>query len=115
MRSPNAAGLEPPARSLSKREINAQQMEIKKLKEELLRVQSQCLAMQMQMEKLMDKKKGFFRWRKLGIMPSLKSSVSVFERIEEDREANFGTQTPTDIKAKLVRGRTVSKWRKTMS
>ncbi|KAK8525008.1 hypothetical protein V6N13_016001 [Hibiscus sabdariffa] len=116
MRSPNAAGHEPPARCLSKREINAQQMEIKKLKEELLRVQSQCLAMQMQMEKLMDKKKGFFRWRKLGIMPSLKSSVSVFERIEEDREANFGTQTPTDIKAKLVRGRTtLPKWRKTMS
>ncbi|KAE8680796.1 monoglyceride lipase-like [Hibiscus syriacus] len=43
------------------REINAQEIEIKKLTEELLRVQSQCLAMQMQKEKLMDKRKGFFR------------------------------------------------------
>ncbi|KAE8680802.1 hypothetical protein F3Y22_tig00111366pilonHSYRG00125 [Hibiscus syriacus] len=82
---------------------------IKKLKEELLRVQSQCLAMQMQIEKLMDKRKGFFRWRKLWIMPSLESSVSVFERIEEDRETNFGRQTPTDVKAKFVRGRTPPK------
>ncbi|KAE8674090.1 putative Plastidic ATP/ADP-transporter [Hibiscus syriacus] len=115
MRSPSAAGVEPPARCPSKREINAQQMEIKKLKEEVVRVQSQCVAMQTQMEKLMDKKKGFFRWRKLGIMPSLKSSVNVFERIKEDREANFGRKTPTDVKAKLVRGRTVSKWRNSMS
>ncbi|KAE8696104.1 putative Plastidic ATP/ADP-transporter [Hibiscus syriacus] len=115
MRSPNKAGVEPPVRCPSKREINAQQMEIKKLKEEVVRVQSQCVAMQMQMEKLMDKKKGFFRWRKLGIMPSLKSSVSVFERIEEDREANFGRQTPIDVKPKPVRGRAVSKWRNSMS
>ncbi|XWS11857.1 hypothetical protein CRYUN_Cryun37aG0037000 [Craigia yunnanensis] len=73
-RSPNP-GLVPQARCLSKREVNAQQMEIKKLKEDLLRVQSQCIVMQMQMEKILDKKKGFFRWRKLGIMPSFKSSV----------------------------------------
>ncbi|MBA0779415.1 hypothetical protein Gotri_003669 [Gossypium trilobum] len=104
--------LEAPVRCMSKREMNAQQMEIKKLKEELLRVQSQCVAMQMQMEKLVDKKKGFFRWKKLGIMPSLKSSVSVFEKIEEEREANFGRQTPIDIKQKPVRP---PKWRKSMS
>ncbi|XP_022714891.1 root phototropism protein 3-like [Durio zibethinus] len=115
-RSPNP-GLEPPARCLSKREMNAQQMEIKKLKEDLLKVQSQCLALQMQMEKIMDKKKGFFRWRKLGIMPSFKSSVSVFEKIEEGGEGDvsFGRQTPMDMKAKLVRGRTPPKWRKSMS
>ncbi|MBA0695763.1 hypothetical protein Goari_002363 [Gossypium aridum] len=111
-RSPNPAGLEASVRCMSKREMNAQQMEIKKLKEELLRVQSQCVAMQMQMEKLVDKKKGFFRWKKLGIMPSLKSSVSVFEKIEEEREANFGRQTPIDIKQKPVRP---PKWRKSMS
>ncbi|KAE8718423.1 hypothetical protein F3Y22_tig00110013pilonHSYRG00156 [Hibiscus syriacus] len=69
----------------------------------------------MQMEKLMDKRKVVFRWRKLGIMPSLKSSVSVFERIEEDRETNFGRKTPTDAKAKLVRRRTPPKWTKPMS
>ncbi|XVF24873.1 hypothetical protein REPUB_Repub13aG0164800 [Reevesia pubescens] len=114
-RSPNR-GLEPPARCLSKREMNAQQMEIKKLKEELLRVQSQCLAMQMQMAKILDKKKGFFRWRKLGIMPSLKSTVSVFEKIEEgEGDVGFARQTPMDMKAKLGRGRTTPKWSKSMS
>ncbi|KAK8989873.1 hypothetical protein V6N11_064287 [Hibiscus sabdariffa] len=41
-----------------------------------------CLAMQMQMqmEKLMDKKKGFFKWRKLGIMPLFKSSRIFLDR-----------------------------------
>ncbi|XVF86534.1 hypothetical protein PTKIN_Ptkin18bG0048900 [Pterospermum kingtungense] len=114
-RSPNP-GMEPPARCLSKREMNAQQMEIKKLKEELLRVQSQCIAMQTQMEKLLDKKKGFFRWRKIGIMPSFKSTVSVIEKIEEG-EVSFSRQmTPMDMKAKLVRGRIPPKdWRKSSS
>lgn len=109
--------LETPVRCLSKREMNAQQMEIKKLKEDLLRVQSQCIAMQMQMEKLLDnKKKGFFRWKKLGIMPSVKSTVSVFEKIEEEGEREvFVRQTPMDMKVKLVRGRTPPKWRKSMS
>lgn len=117
-RSPNPLGsLETPVRCLSKREMNAQQMEIKKLKEDLLRVQSQCIAMQMQMEKLLDnKKKGFFRWKKLGIMPSVKSTVSVFEKIEEEGEREvFVRQTPMDMKVKLVRGRTPPKWRKSMS
>ncbi|KAK8474423.1 hypothetical protein V6N12_020094 [Hibiscus sabdariffa] len=36
--------------------------------------------MQMQMEKLMDKKKGFFKWRKLGIMPLFKSSRIFLDR-----------------------------------
>ncbi|OMO54242.1 hypothetical protein CCACVL1_27947 [Corchorus capsularis] len=121
-RSPNP-GLEPPARCLSKREMNAQQMEIKRLKEDLLRVQSQCIAMQMQMEKIMEKnKRGFFRWRKLSIMPSFKSSVSVIEKIDEEGEGEvaFARQTPMvmDMKTKLVRGRTPPNpkyWRKSMS
>ncbi|XVE88997.1 hypothetical protein DITRI_Ditri19aG0115000 [Diplodiscus trichospermus] len=114
-RSPNT-GLEPAARCLSKREMNSQQMEIKKLKEDLLRVQSQCIAMQMQMQKIMDKKKGLFRWRTLGIMPSSKSTMSVFEKIEEEEgELTLARQTPMDMEGKLVRRRTPSKWRKSMS
>lgn len=118
-RSPNI-GLDPPAaRCLSKREVNAQQMEIRKLREDVLRLQSQCNTMQMQIEKLVEKKKGFFRWKKLGIMPSVKGTLSVVERIEEgDREgdATFGRQTPMEMKTKLVRGRnTPNKWRKSMS
>ncbi|KAJ0007444.1 hypothetical protein Pint_30016 [Pistacia integerrima] len=117
-------GLDPPAaRCLSKREVNAQQMEIKKLREDVLRLQSQCNSMQAQLEKLVDKKKGFFRWKKLGIMPSsLKTTLSVVERIEEgEREGDdmygFGRQTPAvDMKTRLVKtGRTPSKWRKSMS
>ncbi|KAL5756307.1 hypothetical protein ACOSQ2_021053 [Xanthoceras sorbifolium] len=118
-RSPNIAGLEPPVRCLSKREMNAQQMEIKKLREDIMRLQSQCNAMQAQMERIAEKKKGFFKWKKLGLMPSFKSNLSVVEKVEEgerEGEVGFGRQIPMDIKTKLVRGRaTPSKWRKSMS
>lgn len=96
--------------------MNAQQVEIKKLREDVLRLQGQCYAMQMQMERLVEKKKGFFRWKKLGIMSSLKS-VSGVEKIEEgdgEVEAGFGRMTPVDMKTKLVKGRN-PKWRKSMS
>ncbi|GKV35781.1 hypothetical protein SLEP1_g44000 [Rubroshorea leprosula] len=109
---------DPPTRCLSKREMNAQQSEIRKLRDDVLRLQSQLMAMQMQMEKVLDKKRGFFRWKKLGIMPSFKSSISVFERIEEEDgegEAAFGRQTPMEMKARLVRGKAPPKWRKSMS
>ncbi|KAF9689921.1 hypothetical protein SADUNF_Sadunf01G0142500 [Salix dunnii] len=111
-RSPNLGFDQAPTRLLSKRETSVQQMEIRKLREDVLRLQSHCYAMQMQMERMMEKKKGFFRWKKkLGMMPSLKSStnVSVPEKIEESiaREggAGSGTQTPVDLKTKLVRGK----------
>ncbi|KAF2323283.1 hypothetical protein GH714_034449 [Hevea brasiliensis] len=114
-RSPNP-GFDPPGRCFSKREMNAQQMEIKKLREDVLRLQGQCYAMQMQMERMVEKKKGFFRWKKLGIVSSLKS-VSSVEKIEEvngEGEAGFGRLTPVDMKTKLVKGRT-PKWRKSTS
>ncbi|KAL9463290.1 hypothetical protein AB3S75_001153 [Citrus x aurantiifolia] len=125
IRSPNI-GFDPSAaRCLSKREVGAQQMEIRKLREEVLRLQSQCNAMQVQIEKLVEKKKGtFFRWKKLGIIPSIKSgAISVVDRIEEgDREgeAAFGRQTPIDLKTKLVRGKNSNtpkhrQWRKSLS
>lgn len=114
-RSPNL-GFDAPARCLSKREMNAQQMEIKKLREDVLRLQNQCYTMQLQMERMLEKKKGFFRWKKFGIMSSIKGSVSVVEKIEEVDgegvdEVGFGIQTPVDMKTKLVRGRTTPKWR----
>ena len=124
IRSPHI-GFDPSAaRCLSKREVGAQQMEIRKLREEVLRLQSQCNAMQVQIEKLVEKKKGtFFRWKKLGIIPSIKSgAISVVDRIEEgDREgeAAFGRQTPIDLKTKLVRGKNSNtpkhrQWRKSL-
>ncbi|KAG5228966.1 Root phototropism protein [Salix suchowensis] len=122
-RSPNL-GFDPaPTRLLSKRETSAQRMEIRKLREDVLRLETQCYAMQMQMERMVEKKKGFFRWKKLGMMPSLKSSnniVSVPEKVEESiaREgaARSGTQTPVDLKTKLARGKskTHPRWKKSM-
>lgn len=112
-------GLDPPgARCLSKREVNSQQMEIKKLREDVLRLQSQCNSMQAQLEKLMDKRKGFFRWKKLGIMPSSKmTTLSVVEESEREGDAMYGRQTPAvDMKTRLVKsGRNPPKSRKSMS
>lgn len=118
--SPKGGVLEPPVRCLSKREMAAQQMEVRRLKDEVTRLQSHCNSMQMQIERLVEKnKKGFFKWRRLA-MPSLKvinGSTDVVEKIEEGDEAELGSgrQTPGDLKTKLVRGRTPSKWRKSMS
>lgn len=119
LRSPNG-GLDPPGRCLSKRETNAQQMEIRKLKEDVYRLQSQFNAMQGQMERMAAKKKGLFKWRKFG-MPTFSRNVGEVEKIEEEeeeeeaeREVGFGRQTPMDMKTSLVK-RTPHKWRKSMS
>lgn len=113
-----------PAKCLSKREINAQQFEIKKLKEDVLRLQSQCMVMQGQIERLMDKKRsggggggGFFSWKKIGI-PSLRTGnnnkLGVVDGGDGDH-IGFGKQTPVDMKTRLVRTKPPSKWRKSLS
>ncbi|KAL3375389.1 hypothetical protein AABB24_006729 [Solanum stoloniferum] len=118
-RSPNQLGLiEPPARCMSKREMNVQQMEIKRLKEDVLRLQSQCMTMQSQIEKLLEKKRGsgLFGWKKI-IVPSLMNKIDKIGG-EIDRETDVGyvaRQTPGDMKTRLVRGRTPNKWRKSLS
>ncbi|XP_062089784.1 root phototropism protein 3 [Humulus lupulus] len=139
-RSPNL-GLEQPSRCLSKREISVQQMEIKRLKDDVLRLQSQCNSMQIQMERLLEKKKsssssssGFFKWKKFGFVSSLKSSTTAVSIVTDLQKKNIDhhhhhdndhddlvgfdqRQTPTmNMKTKLVvRGRTPPKWRKSMS
>ncbi|KAJ1411597.1 NPH3 domain [Sesbania bispinosa] len=91
-----------------KREINAQHMEIRKLKEDLYRLQSQCNAMQVQMEGMVEKKKGFFKWKKFGIHGFSKGEVAVVEKTEQDQllegEAEFGRHTPaaSEMKTRLV-------------
>ncbi|KAI4329296.1 hypothetical protein L6164_021579 [Bauhinia variegata] len=116
--SPINGGLDPPARCLSKREINSQQMEIRKLKEDVYRLQSQCNAMQAQMERMLEKRKGFFKWRKFGV-PAFGKTVSTVDNIEDgvgvEGEIEIGRSTPMDMKARLVKGRTPHKWRKSMS
>ncbi|KAJ8535973.1 hypothetical protein K7X08_034374 [Anisodus acutangulus] len=117
-RSPNNQGLiEPPARCMSKREMNIQQMEIKRLKEDVLRLQSQCMTMQAQIEKLLEKKRGsgFFSWKKI-IVPSLVNKADKFGEVDRETDVGFiGRQTPVDMKTRLVRGRTSNKWRKSLS
>lgn len=111
-RSPNM-GLDPPARCMSKREMNAQQLEIKKLREDVLRLQSQCMNMQGQIERLLEKKKGLFSWKRIG-MPSFRTS-KLSEVEGEGDFGGFGRQTPVDVKTRLVKGKTPPKWRKSMS
>ena len=113
-RSPNP-GLEAPTRCHSKREMMSQQMEIRKLKDDLLRLQCHCNSMQVQLERLLEKKKGVFKWKMFG-MPSFKS-MSMVETTEEghEEEVGFGRQTPMDMKTKLVKRRNHPKWRKSMS
>ncbi|KAJ6406443.1 hypothetical protein OIU84_010042 [Salix udensis] len=54
-------GFEASTRCLSKREMCGQQTEVRKLREDVHRLQSQCYAMQMQMERLSEKKKRVFQ------------------------------------------------------
>ncbi|KAK4395288.1 Coleoptile phototropism protein 1 [Sesamum angolense] len=56
VRSP-AVGPEGPARCMSRREMAAQQMEIKRLKEDVLRLQSQCMKMEGVIEQMLEKKR----------------------------------------------------------
>ncbi|EXB80176.1 Coleoptile phototropism protein 1 [Morus notabilis] len=129
-RSPNL-GLEP--RCMSKREMSVQQMEIRRLKEDVLRLQSQCNNMQVQMERMQEKKQGggyFFKWRRFGLLPSFKSGTAVSvvgNKIDESHDegdndhehhhvVGFERQAPMmNMKTKLVRGRTPPKWRRSMS
>ncbi|XP_050900882.1 root phototropism protein 3 isoform X2 [Lathyrus oleraceus] len=111
-RSPtNGFGLEavPTARCLSKREMNAQHVEIKKLREDVHRLQNQCNAMQIQMERMVEKKKGFFKWSKrFGVSGFVKGeSVVEGRRGCGDGQVEFGGQTPapaasSDMKTRLV-------------
>ncbi|XP_027344635.1 coleoptile phototropism protein 1-like [Abrus precatorius] len=117
-RSPNG-GFDLPARCLSKREINAQQSEIRKLKDDLYRLQSQCNAMQAQMERMVEKKKGFFKWKRFGF-GKIEQSVTVLDKMEHEDDDGFGNGgfTPADMKTRLVnvKGcRNPHKWRKSMS
>ncbi|KAL2462738.1 Phototropic-responsive NPH3 family protein [Forsythia ovata] len=66
-RIPNPQPLEPLDGCLSMNEMNAQQMEIKRLKEDVLRLQSQCMAMEGQIERLLEKNKGLINWKKLNV------------------------------------------------
>ncbi|XP_077211648.1 root phototropism protein 3-like [Tasmannia lanceolata] len=114
--SPNPS-LQASVRCQSKRELSAQQNEIQRLREDVLKLQSRCYSMQAQIDKLLDKKKGFFGWRKL--RGPLFRPAREGERIEEDggeSEVGLEHRTPAQMKAKLVQGKkTPQKWRNSLS
>ncbi|PIN21133.1 hypothetical protein CDL12_06172 [Handroanthus impetiginosus] len=111
-RSPAALSFDGPVRCLSKREMITQQMEIKRLKEDVLRLQSQCMNMERQIEKMLEKKKGhYFSWKKLGIQVFKPNKVG---EIEGEVEGAIGLKTPKEMKARLVRGRTSNRWRESL-
>lgn len=87
-------------------------MEMKKLKEDVLRLQSRCMAMERQIEKLSEKKRGsYFSWKKLGISAFKANRIA---EMEEESEAGIGLKSPREAKPKVVRGRTPSR-RKSLS
>ncbi|KAL5975241.1 hypothetical protein ACLOJK_031920 [Asimina triloba] len=97
-----------PGRCPSKREATLQQVEIRKLREDVMRLQSQLYSLQVQMMTLLEKKKGIFRWRKLG-EPMFQSAgsgwVERFERAGGDSDLVMDGRTPAQMKAKLVQGK----------
>ncbi|KAG8388304.1 hypothetical protein BUALT_Bualt02G0111600 [Buddleja alternifolia] len=110
-RAPSPIGLDVSARSFSKREtMSFHQIEtIRRLKEDVLRLQSQCMAMEKQIEKLLEKKKSYgFSWKKLGIQ------VFKGNRIGEVEGEDIGLLTPLEMKGRFVRGRAPNR-RKSMS
>lgn len=99
MLSPNIAQ-DAPANCPSKHEINLQKREMKRLKEDVLRLQSHCMTLEGHIEKLMEKNKRFFIWKKIGI-PTFRG-----KKIEEvEKEGEFG----------IVKDKTPKKWRKSLS
>ncbi|XP_028756097.1 root phototropism protein 3 [Neltuma alba] len=116
-----------PARCVSRREmVGNQGKEIKKLKEEVVRLQSQCNAMQAQMEKMTEKRKlGFFWWKKPAIMATSTArgggSRSVEMNSTEDENDDNGTvglqaQTPMHVRTRLLKAKAHHpKWRRSMS
>ncbi|KAD1657702.1 hypothetical protein E3N88_42488 [Mikania micrantha] len=116
-KSPNL-GLDLTARCNSSRDIiTLQQMEIKQLKEHVNKLDRQCHLMQSQIDKLLEKKKGFFSWRKLATSTTL-GVVSV--EVADGRgggkgydSGSIGKQTP--VKGKQGRSKTPKPWRQSTS
>ncbi|KAL5712790.1 hypothetical protein ACHQM5_014924 [Ranunculus cassubicifolius] len=115
-RSPNPVR-EHSVRCLSKREESAQNMEVKRLREEVHRLQYQCNLMQAQMEKFLGKsKKGFFRWMKSGV-PSFRP-ISLLESVGKRGgvvEVGYEHRSQGNTKGKSVQGKNPKHWRKSVS
>jgi len=101
----------------------AQQVEIKRLKEDVVRLQDQINALQGQLDRLVEKKRGFFRWRRFSLVSGFRNvnesgrSEGIGER--DFGEVGFGRHTPIAVdhmkSNQLVKGKTPLRWRKSLS
>uniref|UniRef100_A0A1D1YGK8 BTB/POZ domain-containing protein At1g30440 n=1 Tax=Anthurium amnicola TaxID=1678845 RepID=A0A1D1YGK8_9ARAE len=106
-RSP--AAMEVPARCPSKREVMVQNQEIRRLRDDVARLQLQCHSLQAQVDRLAHRKKrGFFKWRSL-----LFRQMDVVEKMRVDEVVAVAGKKP---RASL-HGKTSStpKWRHSLS
>lgn len=102
-KSPGYLDSDHTVRCQSKREIT-KQMEIKKLKDDVIRLESQCAMIQGQIETML-KKRGLFKWKKIGIA-ALRSISGGGDRSDMDNEFR---------RTKSVKGKIPNKWRRSIS
>nr|CAB3476058.1 unnamed protein product [Digitaria exilis] len=115
-RSPNPA-LEPPGRCPSKREVLAQHQEVRRLREDVARLQVQCNALQAQVERLSSDRRrrgggGFFKWSAFWFGGGMGADVA---RVD-DSESGMERRTPAKGKKdSAASGTPNAKWRKSTS
>lgn len=87
----------------SKREVVVQQQDIRKLRDDVARLQIQCHSLQSQLDRFVEKKKkkgGYFKWKSL-----LFRNIDVVNRSEDDDEIGVMQRTPTFGEGKKLRMR----------
>ncbi|XP_062182457.1 coleoptile phototropism protein 1-like [Phragmites australis] len=116
-RSPNPA-LELPGRCTSKREVLAQHQEVRRLREDVARLQVQCNALQAQVDRLSSERRrrggggGFFKWSTFWFGGGMGADVA---RVD-DTESGMERRTPPKGKKDSAATATPNaKWRKSTS
>ncbi|KAL6626850.1 hypothetical protein ACP70R_030576 [Stipagrostis hirtigluma subsp. patula] len=116
-RSPNPA-LELPGRCPSKREVLAQHQEVRRLREDVARLQMQCNALQAQVDRLSSERRrrgggGFFKWSTFWFGGGMGADVA---RVD-DSESGMERRTPPKGKkdGATTTATPNAKWRKSMS
>ncbi|KAJ1282331.1 hypothetical protein BS78_03G043600 [Paspalum vaginatum] len=116
-RSSNPA-LELPGRCPSKREVLAQHQEVRRLREDVARLQVQCSALQAQVDRLSSERRrrggggGFFKWSTFWFGGGMGADVA---RVD-DSDSGMERRTPTKGKKDSTATATPkAKWRKSMS
>ncbi|CAD6233033.1 unnamed protein product [Miscanthus lutarioriparius] len=118
-RSPNPA-LELPGRCPSKREVLAQHQEVRRLREDVARLQVQCNALQAQVDRLSSERRrrggggggGFFKWSAFWFGGGMGADVARVDNSESDMERRT---PPKGKKSSTATATPNAKWRKSTS